>query len=96
MNPYREDPQPWVGVHHRSVTYLTDTLARSLPEGYIAHIGERVYVETPDTWRIIAPDVTVSRLPSLPVSGGASAGVGVAEPPLKIEVQPFRMRGVFV
>lgn len=62
----------------------------------MADIDERVYVEKPDTLRLIASDATVSRLPSPPVSEGASAGVALADPPLKIQIQPFPMREAFV
>ncbi|MCS7311261.1 MAG: DUF4058 family protein, partial [Armatimonadetes bacterium] len=97
MNPYLEDPQLWPGVHHRFVTYLADAIVPLLPEGYLADIGERVYVEKPDTLRIIAPDVTVSRsLYSPPAEGTSASGVALADPPLKIEIQPFPVREAFL
>lgn len=96
MNPYLEDPQLWPGVHHRFVTYLADAIAPSLPEGYLADIDERVYVEKPDTLRIIAPDVTISRSAQSPSTERAATGVALADPPLQIEIQPFPVREAFL
>lgn len=97
MNPYLEDPQLWPGVHHRFVTYLADAIAPFLPEGYLADIDERVYVEKPDTLRIIAPDVTISRSVHRPYPvREATGGVALADPPLQIEIQPFPVREAFL
>ncbi|GBC96533.1 hypothetical protein HRbin16_02339 [bacterium HR16] len=98
MNPYLEDPQLWPGVHHRFVTYLADAIAPSLPEGYMADIDERVYVEKPDTLRIITPDVTISHPVQhpFPAEKGTAGGVALADPPLRIEIQPFPVREAFL
>ncbi|MDW8320995.1 MAG: DUF4058 family protein [Armatimonadota bacterium] len=96
MNPYLEDPQLWPGVHHRFVTYLADTIALSLPEGYLADIDERVYVEKPDTLRVIAPDVTISRSVRPASSASTESGVALADPPLKVEIQPFPVSEAFL
>ena len=44
MNPYLENPLRWQSVHALLITFLYGTLNRSLPEGYVAQMEERIYV----------------------------------------------------
>jgi hypothetical protein len=48
MDPYLEDPQLWPSVHHLLISQIGTTLNRSLPPGYVAAFGERVFVAGPD------------------------------------------------
>ena len=57
MNPYLEEPRHWPNVHHRLITYICDALQGTLPKGYTAVIGERIYLE--EIGREAIPDVTI-------------------------------------
>lgn len=98
MDPYQESPVLWPGVHQGVISGLRAELNRLLPPGYVADMGERVYVMQPD--RNIYPDVVVfeQSRPSSPPSTSTSAGGGaaVAEPPLVIVVEPIEVREVFI
>lgn len=59
MDPYLEDPLLWPGLHHRLITYISDTLNPLLRPRYIANIGERVYIIQPR--RSIIPDISVTK-----------------------------------
>ena len=96
MNPYLEDPRLRAGVHHRLVTYLADALSARLPEGYMADIDERVYVEKPEALRIVAPDVALSRGETGPSAIEVTAGTLVADPPLTVEMELAPVREPFV
>ena len=61
MDPYLEDPLIWPSVHHLLISQIGTTLNRSLPPGYVAAFGERVFVAGPD--REIYPDVLVKDVP---------------------------------
>ncbi|MCS6918999.1 MAG: DUF4058 family protein, partial [Fimbriimonadales bacterium] len=91
MNPYLEDPALWGDVHHTLIGAIRRQLNRALPEGYVALIQERVYVELGEERRHYLPDVSVrvSRQSASPSSGGATA---VADAPVHIEIlaEPIR------
>ncbi|HET6387572.1 MAG TPA: DUF4058 family protein [Armatimonadota bacterium] len=97
MDPYLEDPATWPDVHQGLIAAVRADLNRSLPRGYVAHAGERVYIAQPE--RSIYPDVVVFRRPSnppgsaLPVQSGAAA---VADPPVLVSVYPEEVRELFI
>src|ERR1700677_78388 len=79
MDPYLEDPRLWPGIHQRLITYLGDTLTALLPHGYIANIGERLYVE--EIKRDIYPDGAIlKRARRRQPRRGKHHAVAVAEP----------------
>jgi hypothetical protein len=87
MDPYLEDPLIWPSVHHLLISQIGTTLNRSLPPGYVAAFGERVFVAGPD--RDIYPDVLVKDAPI--AGGGISSSAGgtataVSDPPWVIAV----------
>jgi hypothetical protein len=61
IDPYLESQRFWEDFHTRFLTYCCDALNDTLPEGYVAQLGERVrLVEvTPRGARLVRPDVTV-------------------------------------
>ena len=61
MNPYLEDPALWGGVHHLLMSALHQQLNQRLPEGYVALVEERIYLETSDAYQHYVPDVLVAR-----------------------------------
>jgi hypothetical protein len=61
MDPYLEHPGSWPDVHQRLITYLADDLQSTLPQDYIARIGERVYLV--ESERNIYPDVVLLQRP---------------------------------
>lgn len=84
MNPYLEDPTLWGGVHHLLISALHRQLNRALPQGYVALVEERVYLETEEAFRQYVPDVLVARRRE--VDARASATTAVADPPVRIEI----------
>jgi hypothetical protein len=80
MDPYLE--QFWGDVHHRLITYTSDSLQKELPGDLRARVAERVFVE-PDEGnpRNIVPDVRiVERRRSGEAPLRASNGIALAEP----------------
>ncbi len=96
MNPYLEDPKLWPGVHHTFIAVLRAELNNRLPQNYVADIDERVYVEKPEALRVIAPDVSVSRVrrPAPPEQGAVA--VAVADPPIEVDFDLAPVREPFV
>ena len=96
MDPYLENPVLWAGVHQGLITGLRNALNRLLPSGYIADMGERVYVMQPD--RNIYPDVVIFEQPTphpiLPA--GVSSSTAIADPPIVLVVEPVEIREVFI
>jgi len=76
------------------ITYACAELNRLLPDGYVADIGERLYILQPEVERHIYPDVMVLEQPSLPRR--AEAATAVADLPLVLTLEPVEMREVFV
>src|SRR5436309_4122556 len=87
MDPYLEDPAFWPDFHPRFVTYWCDYLAERLPEPYEARLNERVNLVamSPETIKLIYPDVAVSERPPAPGSApkrrlSGEAGTLLLEP----------------
>lgn len=95
MNPYLEDPALWGDVHHTLISAIRRQLNRALPEGYVALIQERVYVEVEDARRHYLPDVSVGkqREATPETSRGATA---VADAPVHIEILAEPIREPFI
>src|SRR2546423_11805604 len=86
MDPWLEAPHLWPGVHQRLITSIARILNTALPPGFVADIGERVYVES--AARDLYPDVLVlERAPAAP-AGSGSAASAVAPPPPGGEPEP--------
>jgi hypothetical protein len=79
MNPYLEDPALWGGVHHLLMSALHQQLNQRLPEGYVALVEERVYLETSDAFQHYVPDVLVARRREPSVQ--TPAPTAIADPP---------------
>ncbi|MFN4179482.1 MAG: DUF4058 family protein, partial [Armatimonadota bacterium] len=98
MDPYLENPTLWPGVHQGLVTYMRAALNAVLPPGYVADIGERVYIVQPE--RSVYPDVVVLEHPLTQTeqgAGGTATAVAIAsDPPLVLTYEPVEIREVFV
>lgn len=95
MDPYLEDSILWPGVHQGLITGLRNALNRLLPSGYVADMGERIYVIQPD--RNIYPDVVVFEQAPPGTPGTAStASTAVADPPTVLQVELIEIREVFI
>jgi len=98
MDPYLENPVLWPGVHQGLVTYIRAALNAVLPPGYVADIGERVYIVQPE--RSVYPDVVVLERPltkAQPEQGAGGIATAVAcDPPLVLTYEPVEIREVFV
>jgi len=98
MDPYLENPVLWPGVHQGLVTYIRAALNTVLPPGYVADIGERVYIVQPE--RSVYPDVVVLERPltkAQPEQGAGGIATAVAcDPPLVLTYEPVEIREVFV
>jgi hypothetical protein len=96
MDPYLENPVLWTGVHQGLITGLRNILNRLLPAGYVADMGERIYLMQPD--RSIYPDVVIFEQPvssPRPVNTG-TPGAAVADPPLILVDEPIEVREVYI
>ena len=83
MDPFLEDPEYWHDIHVMLIAELSRFLNRALPEGLVAHIEKRVYIESPIP---SAPDVSLLNLasaPNPPVPRTASGNVAILAPPLR-------------
>ena len=100
MNPYLE--QYWRSVHARLIVAACDALNESLPEGLLAVVEERVYVELPDGYeRAVYPDIKITRHKHLPdyQTPSATPTATVAPPraqPLYIEFQTEPITETFI
>lgn len=97
MDPYLEESSLWSGVHQGYIGCLRAALNASLPPGYVADVGERLYVVQPQ--RGIYPDVVIVEYPpSQPSMEQVTEGttVAVADPPWVLTVEPEEMREVFI
>ncbi len=94
MDPYLEDAVLWPGVHQGLITGIRNALNRLLPPGFVADMGERIYVVQPD--RNIYPDVVVFEQQSPVQPAQASGAAAVADPPPVVQVEPTEVREVFV
>ena len=57
MDPYLEAPDIWPGFHAGFLTFTRTALNNVLPSGYVADMGERLYVVQSE--RGILPDLAV-------------------------------------
>jgi hypothetical protein len=83
MDPYLEHPAHWPDFHARFINYWCETLMEILPAPYTARIGERLYLieASPDTRRLVVPDVAVERGPGSSMkTHPRSAGTATLEP----------------
>ncbi|MCX7925531.1 MAG: DUF4058 family protein [Fimbriimonadales bacterium] len=97
MNPYLEDPALWGDVHHTLISAIRRQLNRALPEGYVALIQERVYVEVGDARKHYLPDVAVGRGEPPRVSPDVpSSATAVADAPVHIEILAEPIREPFI
>jgi hypothetical protein len=94
MNPYLEDATLWGDVHHLLISHLARELNRELPDDYYASIEERVYLESPSTFRQIVPDIVLSKPVDSPPRPSTTAVV--ADPPTRIEVAGDPVREAFI
>jgi len=79
MNPYLE--RHWWDVHARLIVYACDSLQAQLPDGLVARIEERVYVDYPreSITRLIYPDIRVSELRQPAPASSAGTATAVLE-----------------
>ncbi len=87
MNPYLE--RFWRSVHARFIVLACDALNAQLPEGLLAIVEERVYIELPDVYqRPIYPDIRVLRHKDAPVYHTPSSATATRErtKPILIEI----------
>jgi hypothetical protein len=97
MDPYLEHPEVWPGVHLGLITYSREALNAILPSGYVADMGERLYVAEPV--RDIYPDVAVTgraRPASNGPRGGATAVLDGSAAPWVLSVDPREFREPFI
>jgi hypothetical protein len=95
MDPYLEHPARWPGLHQSFMTYMREALNAQLPPGYVADLGERLYVTQPA--RSIYPDVAVWRTHR--VVGArprGSTAAALADPPWILSLDPIQVREVFI
>jgi hypothetical protein len=78
MNPYLE--QFWGDVHHRLITYGSDSLQRLLPSDLRARVQERVFVESPAEDRNFFPDIRVVERGRIKRKARQNGSVALAEP----------------
>ena len=96
MDPYLEHSDRWPGVHQGFITYAQEALNTTLPERYVADIGERLYVVQPD--RDIYPDVAVLEHPPVetPTPRREGERAVVSDPPFVLTIEPVEIREVFI
>jgi hypothetical protein len=95
MDPWLEGPPWWGEVHHALIHFAWQELNAILPKGYVANVGERVYVVHPE--REIEPDVAVAEqaFPRPPVER-VSTGALVADPPVILSADPLEVEEPFL
>jgi Protein of unknown function (DUF4058) len=61
IDPYLEGQHFWEDFHPRFLTYCSDTLNETLPQGYIAQLGERIrLIEfSQKRTKLVLPDIAV-------------------------------------
>jgi hypothetical protein len=79
MNPYLE--RHWRDVHASLIVYMREALQSQLPDGLVARIEERVYVDYPreSITRLIYPDIRVSELRQPAPASSAGTATAVLE-----------------
>ena len=93
MDPWVENPAIWPDVHQGLITYSRDALQAQVGPSYFVAIGERVYVETPDSPNFY-PDVSIVETghPARERSGGQA----VADDPTVLVLEAIEHREVFL
>jgi hypothetical protein len=96
MDPYFEHPTLWTGVQQGVIAAMRSALNQTLPAGYVADIGGRVYVVRSE--RSIYPDVAVKRYPSPSPEPGLSGVVSPVgcDPSWVLPVEVSEVRDVFL
>jgi hypothetical protein len=98
MDPYLEEPSIWPGVHLGLIYETQEALNAALPDGYVADIGERVYVLQPD--RDLYPDLAVVRRrrePGVVERGrGGTATTEAGAPPWVFTIEPEEVREPYI
>lgn len=94
MDPYLENPQIFPGIHGPMSVYLRDQLAPLIRPRYVASVGDRVYVEGPES-RPITPDVWL-RHSGRENGGRGSAGVAVMDEPVLVEVPDLEIHEPYI
>ena len=72
MDPFLEDPGQFPALHSLLITAMVSQLQRTLPEGYLASLSERVWIG--DGTRNVEPDTDVLRRIGTGPSGGPDHG----------------------
>jgi len=79
MDPYLE--QHWGDVHHSLITFIRGALNSQLPDGLIARVEERVFLESDEGFgRSRYPDVRVVERSPVANATEPESGVALAEP----------------
>jgi hypothetical protein len=91
MDPFLEAPLYFHGFHNRLIFCVSEILNGSMPQGFIANIEERIYVEEEN--RSIFPDVTVTYIPH---NGGGTATLERAAPTGRLAAYPLEMHEWFI
>jgi Protein of unknown function (DUF4058) len=79
MDPYLE--QHWGDVHSRLIIYISDALQVLLPEGLVARVEERVFLEPEEGFgRSMYPDVRVVERSPAATAAEPQGGIALAEP----------------
>src|SRR5437870_2816223 len=97
MDPYLEAPDIWPGFHSRFLTFTSTALNNVLPSGYVADMGERLYVVQSE--RGILPDLAVwesRRSPPMGSREGQAAHTSDSRPRWIIPVAEEEVREVFI
>src|SRR5580700_2109214 len=93
MDPYLEDPAFWADFHRRFITYCSNAVLDSLPDGYDARIDEKIRVVIPEEpGTRYYPDVAVTAGPTLETTTQATEGTtAVAVDPVQMtEIEEVR------
>lgn len=59
MNPYLENPELWLEVHHRLITAIAIAIGPSIRPKYRVAIEKRTYLSDGDSLLVGIPDVAV-------------------------------------
>lgn len=98
MDPYLENPIIWSGVHHRLITYISDALNAVLGPRYVANIGERLYIVSPE--RSLIPDIYLKKRRSSrrtrKTQTNETASTAVIDPPIVLTVGGMEIREGFI
>ncbi len=91
MDPYLEEARLWADFHQALLYSIRAQLTTLLPEGFVATLGERLYLESVD--RAFYADAAVLEV-GRPQRPGRS--LALAEAPLEILLTPEEIREPFI